>query len=138
MRRRKFITLLGGTAAWPLVANLQQTNERWIGVLRAITEDDPEARARAKMRMREIIVPILVSLVVLSTPFSTYGTSLKAQTLIDQSAALAGGITPSDAPGFPITIDTPGSYRLVGNLDVIDNPTMAEPRHGRKQCNARP
>jgi hypothetical protein len=36
---------------------------------------------------------------------------------INQAAALAGGITPSDAPGFPVTLDQPGSYRLTGNLD---------------------
>jgi hypothetical protein len=37
---------------------------------------------------------------------------------INQTKALAGGVTPTDFPGFPITIDTPGSYRLTGNVDV--------------------
>jgi len=32
--------------------------------------------------------------------------------LIDQSHALAGSITPGDAPGFPVTITQPGSYRF--------------------------
>jgi hypothetical protein len=36
--------------------------------------------------------------------------------LIDQSRALAGGVTTGDAPGFPVTISEPGSYRLSGNL----------------------
>jgi hypothetical protein len=36
---------------------------------------------------------------------------------IDQNRALAGGVTPGDAPGFPIVITQPGSYRLAGNLD---------------------
>ena len=43
--------------------------------------------------------------------------------LIDQARALAGGITPGDAPGFPVTISQPGSYRLMGNLTVPDQNT---------------
>lgn len=38
---------------------------------------------------------------------------------IDQTGANNGGVTPGDAPGFPITISQPGSYRLVGNLKVL-------------------
>jgi len=38
--------------------------------------------------------------------------------LIDQNRALAGNVTPGDAPGFPVTISQPGSYRLSGNLTV--------------------
>jgi Right handed beta helix region len=37
---------------------------------------------------------------------------------IDQASALAGNVTPGDAPGFPITISRPGSYRLTGDLRV--------------------
>lgn len=37
---------------------------------------------------------------------------------INQTKALAGGITPGDDPGFPVTISQPGSYRLTGNLTV--------------------
>lgn len=40
--------------------------------------------------------------------------------LIDQHQALKGHVTPGDAPGFPITITRPGSYRLCGNLTVPD------------------
>ncbi len=35
---------------------------------------------------------------------------------INQARALAGGVTTTDMPGFPVTIGTPGSYRLTGNL----------------------
>jgi hypothetical protein len=45
--------------------------------------------------------------------------------LIDQNHALAGNVTPGDAPGFPVTISLPGSYRLSGNLTVPDANTTA-------------
>lgn len=35
---------------------------------------------------------------------------------INQTRALAGGVTATDTPGFPVTIDTPGSYVLTSNL----------------------
>jgi putative ABC transport system substrate-binding protein len=47
MRRREFIALLGGAAAWPLTAQAQPFDQmRRIGVLMPYAEDDPETSPR--------------------------------------------------------------------------------------------
>ncbi|MCP4593019.1 MAG: right-handed parallel beta-helix repeat-containing protein [bacterium] len=38
---------------------------------------------------------------------------------------MVSGCFPGDAPGFPVTISSPGSYRLTGNLTVPDADTVA-------------
>ena len=44
---------------------------------------------------------------------------------INGARASAGGVTASDAPGFPVTIDQTGSYILTGGLIVPNGDTTA-------------
>ena len=55
MRRREFITLLGGAAGWPLVARAQQPERmRRVGILLAGFTDEPDYKARVAASLKEL------------------------------------------------------------------------------------
>jgi hypothetical protein len=57
-------------------------------------------------------------------PFASPDIAAAAVT-ITQAKAIKGGVTPGDAPGFPVTLSKPGSYVLASNLTVPDEYTTA-------------
>jgi hypothetical protein len=68
-------------------------------------------------------VSISIALVMLMS-FASANIAGAAVT-ITQAKANNGGVTPGDAPGFPVTISKPGSYILAGNLTVPNGNTTA-------------
>ena len=67
--------------------------------------------------------PALFAVILSSISGSLY--AVDGVTPIDQDRAMAGNITPGDAPDFPVTISQSGSYRLMGNLTVSGMNTTA-------------
>jgi hypothetical protein len=59
-----------------------------------------------------------ISMAIFLCAFARSAYAVDGVVLIDQARAMAGGVTPGDAPGFPVTISRAGSYRLSGSLDV--------------------
>jgi hypothetical protein len=66
-------------------------------------------------RSRAGLILIIVAIALM--PLSS-ASALDGEVLIDQTKAGAGGITPGDGAGFPITISRGGKYKLTSNLNV--------------------
>jgi parallel beta-helix repeat protein len=64
----------------------------------------------------KIHVPAWVLGGVLAMAMARPGAAVDGVIEINQARALAGGVTATDDPGFPVTIDKSGSYRLTGDL----------------------
>jgi hypothetical protein len=70
--------------------------------------------------MLRLRLPFLIGLLALPGVGSAQG-----QVEINQTRALAGGVTSADNPGFPVTLADPGSYVLSGDLVVSAVATTA-------------
>jgi hypothetical protein len=63
---------------------------------------------------------------VVAVALTVFAVPAVAQVTLTQGKANAGGITPGDAAGYPITISLPGNYKLFTNLSVPANKTGIE------------
>jgi hypothetical protein len=66
--------------------------------------------------MRHHLISLSAAALALST--LCHAQACEPLTVIDQTNALAGNVSPGDAPGFPITLGRSGHYRLGGDLVV--------------------
>ena len=71
-------------------------------------------------KIKTIRSVVLLIIGLLLTGLAHQAWAVDGVVLINQSNALAGNVTPGDAPGFPVTISQPGSYQLSSNLVVSD------------------
>jgi hypothetical protein len=68
---------------------------------------------RKPMFRRPMVANVFAALVAFT---AIPAVAMETEVKIDQNKALAGGVTPGDAPGFPITLTQPGRYVLTSNL----------------------
>lgn len=61
---------------------------------------------------------IMIAAGLALSAFAMPAVAVDGVVLIDQNRAMVGNVTPGDLPGFPVSINLPGSYRLSGNLTV--------------------
>lgn len=73
------------------------------------------------MQIEPRLATALVAAALASAPAFAAPNGANAVIEITQERALAGNVTPGDAPGFPVTLSQRGSYRLNGNLTLPAN-----------------
>jgi hypothetical protein len=98
------------------------------GVLRPCAEDrlQPSTCALAESRLTWLVAVVAVVWLAWSTVARADGPRIE----IDQAAALAGGVSMADAPGFPVTIDVSGAYVLTSDLVApahVETPIVVAP-----------
>jgi hypothetical protein len=75
--------------------------------------------------MRQLLFATITQLTLVIAGVLGLAAPADAQKTFNQAKAVNGGVTPGDGPGFPVTISTPGSYKLIGNLTVTNPNTHA-------------
>ena len=56
------------------------------------------------------------TLVLCMALIGTPAAAIDGEILITQAKAVLGGTTPGDAPGFPISLTLPGTYKFASNI----------------------
>ncbi len=85
------------------------------------TEVIKEGKVMHRLFQRTAIVRLFaIGLLLISLASLASAVNDDGVVLINQDNALAGGVTPGDTPGFPVTISRKGTYQLTGNLKVDD------------------
>ena len=74
--------------------------------------------------LKQLVRVMTITTLSIAVLLAAIGSALAVDGVIEinQARAMAGGVTPGDAPGFPVNISLPGSYRLTSNLDVSGEP----------------
>jgi hypothetical protein len=92
------------------------------GAAETAREHEAEAVRHDLLRRSEWMTHAsLAAIVIASVLLAAPATAADGEVLIDQAAAIAGGITPGDEPGYPVTLSRPGKYKLTGSLRVPPN-----------------
>jgi hypothetical protein len=68
------------------------------------------------MRMHASTAAVVFAAITVSLAIPAF--AIDGEILITHAKAMAGGVTPGDAAGYPISISVPGKYKLAGNLPV--------------------
>jgi putative ABC transport system substrate-binding protein len=111
MRRRKFITLLGGAAAWPLAARAQEGRTYRIGVLNANPRGSPSVIALFDELRRNGLVEgrnLVVEGSGIGIPYARFADAARELAKAKVEALVVGGGSPpirsvqAAAPDIPI------------------------------------
>jgi len=87
------------------------------------SSDSEDTRASALAESRLLRFALLVALGCIA--WSMVAEADDGRVEIDQAAAIAGGVTWADAPGFPVMISEPGRYVLTSDLVIPSAVTEA-------------